>query len=325
MRFESPAYLLLFLLFPAIAYASRRWRLQMASVLHSSVANLKPLIGPEEKAKRALRQTLRIGLFSLIILTLARPQWTNVKKQIETKGIDILLAIDVSGSMRALDFQPRNRLGVVKEVVADFIEGRPSDRIGVTTFSGISQTRSPLTLDTDALGRVVKQITFHEDSSTAIGVAIAAALNRLQGSNAKSRIIILLTDGSNTAGSIEPLTAADMAKALGVRVYTIGVGKKEKVPFPVEGVFGGMTYQEVKIDEETLQEISTRTDGRYYRATDPKTLEQIYDDIARLETSRIRTPGYIQYSEAAPFLLWLILIGVLFEALLCRVAWRVLP
>lgn len=325
MRFESPLYALLLLVFPLLWYLRRRGITRQASLTYASLDLYQQLIGPEERLKTIVKSALIAISLVLMILALMRPQLKQVREDVYTEGIDILLAIDVSGSMQALDFNPKNRLTVVKEVVESFVKDRKNDRIGIVTFSGTTQIRSPLTLDHNALAEVVGQIDFNQNTSTAIGVAIASTLNRLKDSPTKTKIAILLTDGENTAGDIDPVTASKLAAELGIKVYTIGVGKKGPVPFPVKGLFGGVSYQEIPIDEETLQKIAQNTGGKFFRATDPETLRDIYDEIAKLETSKIRTPSYLQYKDVFSAVLWLLLLAFGLETLINRYVWRVFP
>ncbi|HKC13788.1 MAG TPA: VWA domain-containing protein, partial [Vicinamibacteria bacterium] len=241
-------------------------------------------------------------------LALARPQHGTLKEEINTRGVDIVVALDISGSMAAQDFQPKNRIAVAKEVVSEFVRRRTSDRIGLVIFAAKSLTKSPPTTDTAVLLRQLEDV--HLDmlpDGTAIGSGLATALTRLRRSEAKSRVIVLVTDGSNNAGEIAPLTAADLARAMEVRVYTIGVGRGGEVPVPVRardpatGKLHEYTVMtEVEIDEELLKAIAERTGGEFFRATDSGSLRRIFDRIDKLETSEIKTSAYRRYGEWFP-------------------------
>lgn len=241
---------------------------------------------------------LKLLSLSLLILAMTRPQSSSSWQDVSTEGIDIVLALDISGSMLAEDFKP-NRLEASKEVAMKFIDERPNDRMGLVIYSGESFTQCPLTTDHAVLKNLFKEIKngMIEDG-TAIGMGLANAVNRLRDSEAKSKVVILLTDGYNTTGSIPPLTAAEIAKSFNVRVYTIGVGTNGEAPYPVQTPFGVQYQQmEVKIDENTLQGIADATGGRYYRATDKNNLESIYKEIDQLEKSKIEVTEFRKKSE----------------------------
>lgn len=241
---------------------------------------------------------LRIIAIILIILVLARPQTTNSWKNSEIEGIDIMLAIDVSTSMLAEDLKP-NRLEAAKEVAAKFINGRPNDNIGITLFAGESFTQCPLTVDHAVLLNLIKDIKcgLIEDG-TAVGMGIANAVTRLKESKAKSKVIILLTDGTNNKGDISPLTAAEIAKSFGIRVYTIGVGTNGMAPYPYP-VGGSIQYvnMPVEIDEKTLTQIAGITDGDYFRATSNSKLKEVYDEIDKLEKTKLNIKEYSKREE----------------------------
>jgi Ca-activated chloride channel family protein len=229
---------------------------------------------------------------ALMIVGLARPQRLHSNTQVTANGIDIVLLLDVSGSMQALDFalegQRLNRIAVVKSVVSKFIDERPNDRIGIIAFAASPYLFSPLTLDHDWLQQNLERVNVGVgDDGTAIGSAIAAGVNRLRATSAKSKVVILLTDGVNNTGKISPISAAEAAKALGVKVYTIGVGVRGKAPIPVRDEAGRMhvIMATVDVDEKTLQRIAEETGGQFYRATDTGSLERIYEQINRYETS----------------------------------------
>jgi Ca-activated chloride channel family protein len=245
-------------------------------------------------------------------VALARPQHGTLKEDVTTQGVDIVISLDVSGSMAAQDFQPRNRLAVAKDVVAKFVERRSTDRVGLVIFAGKSLTKAPPTTDTAVLLRQLEDVRLETlPDGTAIGSGLATALTRLRHSKAKSRVVVLVTDGANNAGEIDPNTAADLAKAMEVRVYTILVGRGGQVPMPVRvrDPFSGQIVEqvamtEVQIDEDLLKSIASRTSGEFFRATDPESLRHIFERIDKLETSEIKQKAYRRYRELFfPFLL----------------------
>lgn len=241
---------------------------------------------------------LRIAVIALVIVVIARPQNVDRWQSSTTEGIDIVLALDVSGSMLARDFSP-DRLEASKNVATEFISGRPYDRIGLTVFSGESFTECPLTTDHAVLINLLRDVKsgIIEDG-TAIGVGLATAINRIKDSDAISKVIILLTDGVNNMGSIDPMTAAEIAKTFGIRVYTIGVGSRGYADYPVQTPFG-IRYQkmQVEIDEALLEQIAELTGGRYFRAVDNSSLEQVYSEIDKLEKSKIETREHSKREE----------------------------
>jgi Ca-activated chloride channel family protein len=256
---------------------------------------------------------LRLVALGLMITALARPQSSSSWQDISTEGIDIVISLDISGSMLAEDLKP-NRLEAAKAVAMKFVEKRHSDRIGLVVYSGESFTQCPLTTDHSVLKNLFSQIKngMIEDG-TAIGLGLATAVNRLKESEAKSKVVILLTDGVNNRGAIPPLTAAEIAKAFSIRVYTIGVGTNGQAPYPVQTPFGKQyQYEEVKIDEDMMKEIARLTGGRYFRATDNKKLEEIYAEIDALEKSKIDVTEYRKRSEE--YLPWLMMSAALLAA-----------
>lgn len=261
---------------------------------------------------------LRSSAIFFLVLALARPQSSFSWQNTTTEGIDIVIATDISGSMLARDFVP-NRLEAGKNIAIDFIKDRPDDRIGLVVFSGESFTQCPLTIDHDVLVNLFREI--HNgmiDDGTAIGMGLATAVNRLKDSEAKSKVIILLTDGSNNAGSIPPETAAEIARQFNIRVYTIGVGTKGYAPYPVMTPFGDIQYQQMKvdIDEPTLTKIARITGGEYFRATDNEKLKAIYEQIDKMEKAKIDVTEYHKRSELfMPFALVALLL-VLVEFML---------
>jgi len=267
---------------------------------HLQVASIEGLKGVRT-ARPILRHglfVLRMAAFSLMIVVLARPQSSNRWETVSTEGIDIMMALDISGSMLAQDFKP-DRLEAAKRISTQFISGRTNDRIGLVVFSGESFTQCPLTTDHTSLINLFNSV--HNgmiEDGTAIGLALANAVNRIKDSDAISKVIILLTDGVNNRGSIDPMTAAEIAKTFGIRVYAIGVGTRGMAPYPVKTPFG-VRYQDMQteIDEDLLKEIAKMTDGQYFRATDNDALVKVYEEIDRMEKSKISVQEHHKKSE----------------------------
>ncbi len=268
-----------------------------SSIEFSNTESLQSLTSVKTKLKN-IPYYLKLVAFSLLIIAIARPQSSTKWEESTTEGIDIIISMDISGSMLAEDLKP-NRLESSKNVAMSFISKRINDRIGLTIFSGESFTQCPLTTDHNVLINLFKDVKSGMiEDGTAIGMGLANAVNRLKESNAISKVIILLTDGVNNSGTIAPLTAAEIAKKFGIRVYTIGIGSEGYAPYPFQTPFG-IQYQdvEVKIDEKTLQDIATITDGKYFRAKNNSTLKKIYEDIDLLEKSKIETIEFNNKSE----------------------------
>jgi Ca-activated chloride channel family protein len=289
ITFAEPLFLYLLAVIPAMVafYILKQ---------HKATASLRmPGLQPFSEAGTTFRHYLRHILFTfrtialiLLIIVLARPQATDKFQNISTEGIDIVLTLDISGSMLARDFRP-DRLEASKNVAIEFISGRPYDRMGLVVFSGESFTQCPLTTDHAVLINLLREIQSGMiEDGTAIGMGLATAVNRIKDSEAKSKVIILLTDGVNNRGEIAPATAAGIAKTYGIRVYTIGVGTQGMAPYPVQTPYG-IQYQDmpVEIDEPILKEIAQTTGGRYFRATDNDKLVQVYNEIDKLEKSKI--------------------------------------
>jgi len=275
---------------------------------------------------------LRAGILLFLVLALARPQRPLGEAKIQAEGVDIVLAIDCSGSMLAEDFKLSgkrvNRLTAVKEVVKEFIKDRWGDRIGIVAFAGRAYTVCPLTLDYFWLLKNLERVKVGLiEDGTAIGSGISSSLNRLKDTEAKSKVIILLTDGMNNAGKISPIVAAQAAKALGVKIYTIGAGTKGKAPYPVRDMFGRIVYQpmKVEIDEKVLKEIASCTEGKYYRATDTNSLRKIYKEIDSLETVSRQDKGYTDFQELFPIFLVIAVFLFLLEIILNNTVLRKLP
>ena len=290
-------YLLLGLI-PMIVWYVLRQKKSKASIQISTIASLKKAPLTWKHSLRHAAFVLQLGVLALIIACLARPQSSNSWQNQTVEGIDIMIALDMSSSMLARDFQP-DRLGAAKSVAIEFVSGRMFDRIGLVVFSAESFTQCPLTTDRAVLINLFQNLQpgLLEDG-TAIGLGLANAVSRLKDSEAKSKVVILLTDGENNRGEIAPVTAAEIAKTFGIRVYTIGVGTIGTAPYPIQTPFGVQIRDvEVKIDERTLQEIATITDGKYFRATDNKTLIAIYKEIDRLERTKIENKEFSKKNE----------------------------
>ncbi len=328
MHFASPYYLwLLTLLVPMIGYYVWRTLQGGAAIRISSVAGVVRAPRTVRYYLRHLPFVLRAAAFALLVVALARPQDVEQNVRTNTEGIDIMLAVDVSGSMLARDFKP-DRITAAKEVAGSFIADRYGDRIGLVAFAGEAFTQSPLTTDQSTLQTLLARIRsgLIEDG-TAIGNGLATAINRLRESEAKSKVIILLTDGVNNRGEIAPITAAEIAKAQGIRVYTIGVGTEGMAPYPAMDLFGNITFvnQQVEIDEKTLTAISGMTGGKYFRATDKAKLKAIYDEINQLEKSKVEVTEHISYHEL--YLVWVLAaLGLLLaEFLLANLVLKRIP
>lgn len=327
VSFASPGFLWGLAAIPLLVFwYLRRHRHDTSDIRYSTLLPFRSLKPGFRERLRHLPFVLRMLIVALLIVALARPQTTSSGENIYTEGIDIALLLDISTSMLAEDFQP-NRVQAAKEVAQDFIEGRKNDRIGLVVFAGQSFTQCPMTLDYRVLKNLLRQVKpgMVEDG-TAIGMAIAQGVNRLKDSKAKSKVMILLTDGMNNRGEIDPLTAAQIAQTFGIRTYTIGVGTVGEAPYPVQTPFG-VRYQNVPVDvdEKTLAQIAEMTDGRYFRATNNKKLKEIYEEIDKLEKTRIEVKAYRSYTEL--FYPWagLALLSLLAEFLLSGTILRKLP
>ena len=305
MNFLNPNMLWLAVIIPLLVayyiFVSRRGATLTVTTLHS------------RRAPRTLRywlrdlpMLLRVGALSMFIIALARPVNEHIEREVTTEGIDIVLSMDISGSMLARDFKP-DRLTSAKKIASEFVSDRFGDRISVVAFAGEAFTQCPLTTDQATvqtmLGRLRSGVI---DDGTAIGNGLGVAINRLRESGAKSKVVILLTDGVNNRGQISPMMSAEIAQEMGIKVYTIGVGKQGKAPYPAYDMFGNMTtvMADVEIDEELLSEIATMTGGKYFRAENEEALKTIYDDINQMEKSEVQVTEYTQYEEL--FLRWLI-------------------
>ncbi|MEK7289807.1 MAG: VWA domain-containing protein [Planctomycetota bacterium] len=324
MNFRDPLILLLIvIILPPLVYFYFYSR-KSSQVPFPSVETLKRLKPSFAQRYRHIPGIIRVMSVILIIVALARPQSGNEQTKVLTEGIDIVLTVDVSGSMLAEDFEiggkRYNRLYVIKQVVKDFIQRRNNDRIGLVVFAGMPYTQCPMTLDYGMLLQLLERIDIGMvEDGTAIGSAIASSVDRLRNTKAKSKVIILLTDGRNNAGEIDPFTSAEIAKAFGIKIYTIGAGTKGLAPFPAVDLFGNRVMKQVKIDidDNALQEIAKITDGKYYRATDTKSLLEIYEHIDKLEKTEAEVTQYTEYTELFHFFLL-----PAFALLLCELGLR---
>jgi Ca-activated chloride channel family protein len=328
-RFQDPIFLVFILVaIGLLVYYFKFKKARAASVRYSDV-NLVRRLKPSLRIKeRHILPVLRTLAIVLLAFALARPQSGRKGQEVSSEGIDIMLVLDISGSMKAEDFKPHNRLHVAKEVIKEFIGGRQSDRIGLVIFSKQSFTQCPLTLDYGVLFNFLDQVDFGMiEDGTAIGLAIANAVNRLRESDAKSKVVILLSDGRNNAGEIDPITAAQTAKAMKVKIYTIGAGKPGRAPIPVDHPIFGKRYvwAETEIDEATLREIAQITGGEYFRAKDEEALSRIYKQISQMEQTEIKVKEYLQYNELFSNYAFVGLFLLLFEVVLANTRYRKIP
>ena len=327
ISFEHPWMLLGLLLVPLLAaWWIWRYRKQEAALQHSNITLFDGVKKSLRARLRWLPYALRVVAVGAMVIALARPQSQLSRQEMTVEGIDIVMAMDLSGSMLAEDFKP-NRLEAAKNVAADFIEGRKTDRMGLVVFAGEAFTQVPLTIDHQVL---LKQLGNLKSGTmrdgTAIGDGLATAINRIKDSEAKSKVIILLTDGVNNQGSMDPLSAAEIAAMYNIRLYTIGVGSLGKAPYPFRDQFGRVHYQniDVEIDEPLMRQMSQATsDGRYFRATNKKALKEIFDQIDEMEKSKIDVTQYAQTKDEYAFWLWLAFIALIAVALLKWVWFKV--
>ncbi len=300
-RFAAPIVLLLLVVVPVILYVYFVRRRGRVTPIRYSDTRLVSDLKPTARVKqRHLVILLRAIIITLIIIAAARPQAGTVMYEVSAEGIDIMLVLDISSSMKAEDFRPENRLAVAKGVITDFVKGRTNDRIGLVVFAKQAFTQCPLTLDYGVLLNFLDEVDFGLlEDGTAIGLAVATGLNRLRESDAESKVMILLTDGVNNAGFPDPRPAAEMAEALDVKVYTVGVGKPGKAPYPVDDPIFGRRYRYLpeQIDEQMLKEMAQTTGGLYFRAKTPEMLADIYDQISALEKTEIKSEQYTRYRE----------------------------
>lgn len=329
MEFASPKILwFLLLLIPLVAYYIYRARQGGAAVIVSTIDTVKRAPKTIRYYLRHIPFVLRCVALSLIVVAIARPQSAEHYTNTTTEGIDIVLAVDVSTSMLAKDFTP-DRLSVAKEVASEFISDRTGDRIGLVVFAGESFTQSPLTTDQSSLQTMLGRITSGViEDGTAIGNGLATSINRLRESDAKSKVVILLTDGVNNRGEISPLTAAKIAKDMSIKVYTIGIGRRGTAPYPIFDERGrevDVVNMKVEIDEKILRDIAEQTGGEYFRATDKQTLEAIYDRINQLEKSKVEVENRTTLHEEFLVFVLCALAALLLEFIIEKIILKRIP
>lgn len=312
--FADPWLLLLLAALPLIWWAARLLNPAPPTLRYSDVRPLRARAASLKLTLRPLPGILRALTLALLVVGLARPQWVQAREVVSGEGVDIALALDISGSMASLDFEPDNRLEAAQRVIDEFVQQRPLDRIGLVVFAANAFNQSPPTTDQRVLRRLLAETRLAPlmgvQDGTAIGMGLANAAYMLQGSDAASRVVILLTDGVNNAGAIDPITAAEAAAALGIKVYTIGMGRTGLVPAPMDDGLGGtiLGMQPSELDEEMLAAIAESTGGRFYRADDAAALRDVYAEIDSLEKSRYETETYTNRRELAA---WALLPGLL--------------
>jgi len=327
IKFANPEFLFLLLVIPILIW----WYLYKQSKSHSdlqfsSIKVFKTIKYTQMHWLRHFLFVLRMLVIALLIVGFARPQELSRGENIYTEGIDIALIVDISGSMLAEDFRP-NRIEAAKQVASEFIDGRTNDRIGLVIFSGQSFTQCPLTTDYSVLKNLLLQVRSGMiEDGTAIGMAISTGVSRLKDSKARSKVMILLTDGINNRGEIDPITAAQMAQTYGIRIYTIGVGSMGEAPYPLQTPYG-IQYATipVEIDEKMLQQIADMTGGKYFRATDNKKLRQIYSEIDKMEKTKVEVKEYRRYHELFYGYVGTGLILLLLEVGLANTIFRKIP
>jgi Ca-activated chloride channel family protein len=331
MTFAHPWFLLLLPALLVLAWLRGRYGGQSA-FLYSSVQLVKGITGITRSKAGAILPRMRWLALALLIIGLARPQLGEGHAKITASGIDIVVALDLSSSMASEDFelqgQRANRLEVAKDVLQKFVLKRENDRIGLVAFAGRAYIAAPLTLDHDFFLNNLERLDIGSiEDRTAIGSALTASLNRLKDVPSKSKIVILMTDGQNNAGQVPPLTAAEAAQALGVKVYTIGVGTRGVAPYPQTDMFGRKVYVSVKvdIDEDTLKQIAARTGGKYYRADSSDTLRRVYSEIDRLEKTEATVKKFQRYNDVFDYAVVPGLFLLLLEIILSHTVWRKLP
>ena len=326
IEFANPKLLWLLLLVPlAILWYVVRHKKQEASMQFSDTNGFTKLPKTWKAYLRHLLFAMKMAALALLIVALARPQSSSTNSTSNIEGIDIVMAMDVSGSMLARDLKP-DRLTAAKNVASDFVKGRPGDRMGLVIFSGETFTQVPLTTDHGVMLNMLSEMKNGLiDDGTAIGDGLATAISRLKDSEAISKVVILLTDGLNNAGSVDPYTAAEIAKLYGIRVYTIGVGSYGTAPYPVQTPFGTQIQQmKVEIDEKLLTTIANQTGGKYFRATSNQKLDEVYQEIDKLERSKIEVTEFRRlHEEFYPLVAWALAL-LLLEFLLRKTIFRTL-
>jgi len=331
VQLGSPWLLVLAALLPLV-WPWRRRAARTAALRFPTLAGLRALAPAGAARRRMVLAVMRLLVLVLLVVALARPQAGTAAAKVHREGVDVVLAVDVSGSMLSEDFTlgsgRASRLDAVKAVVQEFVAARPEDRIGLVLFASRPYTQCPLTLDHGWLLQNLDRakVGVIEDG-TAIGSGLATAVNRLRASTAKSKFVVLLTDGQQNAGRITPETAAEAAAALGIKVYTVGAGTRGLAPFPMQDMFGNKVYRPipVDIDEKTLEKVAQATHGRYFRATDTKSLHDVYAEIDRAEKTPFEAPQFLDYRELYAWLVWPALGLVLAEIALGETVLRKLP
>jgi Ca-activated chloride channel family protein len=328
-EFRDPYYLLLLIILPFLIYWYFKGKGRSAHLKYSDVNLVKRLGKSFKQRLQPVLLLLRLLGLTAFILALARPQSSSKEEEVITEGVDIVLAMDVSSSMLAEDFKPNNRLEAAKSVAREFVKSRANDRLGMVVFAGESFTQCPLTLDYGVLLTLLKDIEIADKNwdGTAIGMGIVNAVNRLRDSKAKSKVIILLTDGVNNRGEVDPITAAQIAKAFDIKIYTIGAGKHGSAMYPVNDPFFGKRYvpMQVEIDEEVLRRIATHTNAKYFRATDTKKLKDVYEEIGEMEKTQIEVKEFTRYEELFLWFLTIGLLSLLAETVLNHTYFRRIP
>jgi len=332
MAFAHPIFFLLFLLLPVLAWLKGKRGVPPAFV-YSSVQLVRGMQNISRTRAGGFLMSLRWVVLGLAIVALTQPRLTKSTTEVKASGIDIVAALDLSGSMISEDFvvhgERVNRVNMAKSVLKSFIDKRPNDRIGLVVFAAQAYIATPLTLDHDYLQDDLARLeigTINSDA-TAIGDALTTAINRLRDLKAKSKIIILATDGQNNSGKVDPLLAAQAAAALGIKIYTVGIGEQGQAPMPGRDMFGRTVYQmmPVDVDESTLQKIADKTGGKYFRADNAEKFKQIYDDIDKLEKTEAVVNKYTEYKELFPWIIAAALSLLLIEMVLAQTAFRKLP
>jgi Ca-activated chloride channel homolog len=332
MTFAHPWLLLLLLLLPPLAWLKGK-RGAPPAFLYSSVQLVRGMQNLTRSRAGGFLNSLRWLVLAIFIVALAQPRLAKSTTEVKASGIDIVAALDLSGSMISEDFvvkgQRVNRVNMAKSVLKDFIDKRPNDRIGLVVFAAQAFIGTPLTLDHDYLLENIARLEIGaiNENATAIGDGLATAVNRLRDLKAKSKIVILATDGQNNAGKTDPLLAAEAAAALGVKVYTVGIGQQGQAPMPARDMFGRKVYQmvAVDVDEVTLQKIADKTGGKYYRADNAEKFKQIYNEIDKLEKTEASIKKYTQFTELFPWFVAAGLALLLIELVLAQTAFRRLP
>lgn len=331
MTFAHPHVLWGLLLLPLLAFHEVRWGAgAKARIRLSSLALLPPGTGAAVDGPSRILAGLRLGALGFLLVALARPQQGQERQEVTSPATDIVLCLDVSDSMRSLDFKPKNRLDAALEVIKEFVGHRPADRIGLVLFANGAFTQCPLTLDHGALLGFLDNVGIGvvDPNRTAVGTAIATAVGRLKKSEAKSKVIVLLTDGQSNAGEVDPPTAARAAAAFGIKIYTVGAGAPGGGMIEVDDPFFGkrlVRTPENELDEATLRRVAEDTHGAYFRATDLASLKKIYGEIDRMEKTDVKTQTFAEYRDVYPPWLWLAFLLFIAEGVLSQTLWRRYP